>query len=281
MRFSQIVRGFFRQNRSYYEDLKKKRDIRATKIPPRDFYEQVHKQASPLFVLSTGRSGTMLMTRIFELCDQATVVHEPQPELEYFSRIAYENKDKQDYISIAIDAARYEMIRDEHLLGKTYVETNNRITFFAYALAELYPNAKFIHLVRKPKGFVQSGCSRGWYENNFHDEGRITPIFGEHHEKWEKYSQEQKIAWLWNETNAFIEDFKGEYEDRTVMVTLEELVKNVTKAEDLFDFAGLNRPKRTDIDRVLKKKENKGKPKLDLSDVKGVERLTPLYKTYY
>ncbi|MDZ7690395.1 MAG: hypothetical protein U5K69_04470 [Balneolaceae bacterium] len=113
-------------------------------------------------------------------------------------------EDQPEIVSKIVDAARYEQIRNAWLLDKKYIETNNRITFFCYALSELFPKSQFIHLVRQPEAFITSGLARDWYSNSvLHDEGRIKPTDNE-------LQQVEKIAWLWNETNHFIEQFKRE-----------------------------------------------------------------------
>jgi hypothetical protein len=54
--------------------------------------------------------------------------------------------------------------------------------------------------------------------------------------------QQDKIAWLWNATNAFIDDFKdGAGKDRTLTVRSEDLFSNAEEAERILnwlDFKG-------------------------------------------
>lgn len=72
-------------------------------------------------------------------------------------------------------------------------------------LARIFPDARFVHLVRHPKGFIRSGLDRSYYqENNVSNVKRINDV---EDQNWESLSQYGKIAWLWNETNTFIEKF--------------------------------------------------------------------------
>ena len=55
--------------------------------------QEVFEKSEPVFVLSTGRCGTKLLTKLFETSVSWPVHHEPQPMMNYASRYAYENKD--------------------------------------------------------------------------------------------------------------------------------------------------------------------------------------------
>jgi hypothetical protein len=105
---------------------------------------------------------------------------------------------------------REQHLRYTYKTGKRYIETNNYITFFAPLLVKLFPDAKFIHLTRNPVQFIKSGLSRYYYTGGSEDDKRIIPK-DKGQGYWENLSQVGKIAWLWNETNLFIEKFKEKY----------------------------------------------------------------------
>lgn len=160
------------------------------------------------------------MTKILARDHHLKVLHSPTPELIEQSRIAYETlMTDQGCIPGSLTWRCLEELflvaRQDHILytykaARRFVETNNRITFFAPILASLFSNSIFIHLYRHPGEFVRSGINRGWYKGiHSHDLGRIVPTL-ESSEKtcWEQLSDIQKIGWLWNETNMFIETFK-------------------------------------------------------------------------
>jgi hypothetical protein len=211
--------------------------------------------------------------------------HEPAPELVYFGKYAYEHPQLAKELSLAIDAARYELIRDAFLLGLSYVETNNRITFFAHQLAALFPKARFLHLIRKPEAFVKSGLGRNWYAGEkIQDEGRITPLDRETQEKWISWNQTQKIAWLWNATNQFIEDFKQTLPaERCLTVLAEHLFKDPEVTNRITDFLLLERFPLPVIQKAISKPVNKGKSDSKLRPVQLTEvaSLTPLAGKYY
>jgi len=240
MNLRRIIQEFIRTQREFIQYQLEGRRIHDSldTVDTRRLYQEVHENAEPCFVLSTGRCGTQLLNDIFNVHNQLKSYHNPVPELIYYSGYAYQyHTTRADELSRVVDAARYEYIRDTYLLGKHFMETNNRITFFAYQLAELYPRARFIHVIRNPLDFVRSGLGREWYSGNHpHDEGRIVP--GENQAiDWDGYSLVKKIAWLWDETNRFIEGFKeGVDPKRLCTITAEHLFSSVADVERIFQF---------------------------------------------
>lgn len=168
---------------------------------------------NPVFFLSTGRCGTKWFSDLFETNKKLMVLHSPSPTLAVQSRKAYEyfitkGVQNSDLLQEVFLTGREEYLRYAYKTGKRIIETNNYVTFFAPILLNLFPDAKFVHLIRHPGEFIRSGMRRKYYEEqNFDDIKRIIPI-NDINKKWGNYSRIEKIAWLWNETNNFIEDFK-------------------------------------------------------------------------
>ena len=219
MKLKDLLREYVRAQKGFWKDLRDRQEVHHLDRDVAKLYEEVRKEARPIFVLSTGRAGTTLLTRILENSKSLFAVHEPAPELSYHSARAFMKPKEDDGLRTGIDIARYEMIRNAYLLNRRFVETNNRISFFAYYLAELYPQARFIHLVRHPRKFIQSGMARNWYsDKNIYDEGRIKDD-----QLFEIYTTEQKIAWLWAATNSFIREFTLEHKTQCVSLRSEDL----------------------------------------------------------
>ncbi|MBM7623041.1 sulfotransferase [Sporohalobacter salinus] len=207
-------------------------------------YNEIHDNAKACFILSTGRCGTKLLTKIMNGADNILSYHEPMPKLIYYSKFAYENQDNlSDTLKILIDGARLEYLAYATLNNKLYFEGSNRITFFADQLSELFPKAKFIHLIRNPINFTISGLKREWYcGNDLWEMGRIIPQ--DNSINWNDMSQVAKIAWLWNETNKFIESFKSNLNDQSRIKTIfsEELFNDINVIEEVFNFLDYSVP---------------------------------------
>lgn len=227
-----------------------------------DLPEKVMRDTKALFVLSTGRVGTDFVTHLLQQSESLYVKHEADPGLGTASRYLYDH----DLVNheggrAAFLAARYHLIQDSYMFGKTYVETNNRLTFFAPAIRDLLPNAQFIHLVRHPGAFVRSGMRRGYYTNDYiADYGKIRPTEqDEAFEKWDSYSRVEKIAWLWYRTNLLIEDFKKSCPERVMMVKSDELFKQPDAVvADILKFANEPMPGRLKTDLGPKNKQHSG-----------------------
>ena len=275
MRKDKLLKEWFEFNTKYWKALKLRAKLHGHLKDSEVLPEDVLANAAPVFVLSTGRVGTMLLTRLFELEKGLHIEHEALPEMLYTGKLAYADPSNIEFTKGAFMAGRYEAIRDCQLQNLRYVETNNRLTFFAPAMAALFPNAKFIHLLRHPDSFVSSGIQRNWYTGKtITDEGRIAPAKNSGIER-----QQDKIAWLWNATNAFIEDFKeGAGKDRTLTVRSEDLFSNTEEAERILNWLDFKADK-TSIQKVLNRPVNTSRKKKTQQEYNP--DLTPLVEKYY
>ena len=259
-------------------------------ISQADCEDQNWKNVRPCFVLSTGRSGTLLLNNLLQSAKNVFPIHQPSPELTRPSKLAYENISTHAEIFREI----FKSAREEYLLQaarrqKVFIETNNRITFFAPIIKDVFPNSVFIHLVRHPGDFVRSGIRRKWYSGEHdHDFGRIIPTSGEMKKLWQELSLIEKIGWLWNETNQFIENFKKKHSsDDILFVRSEELFMNPRTTEKIFPFLRLEGFNNKTVAKMITKPRNpqrKGQfPKYEDwsdQDKKRLQRVTPLAEKY-
>src|SRR5699024_945966 len=111
----------------------------------------------------------------------------------------------------AVQSLRY--LRDELVFrsfrdGFVYVETNNRLTYIADLLLELYPQSKFIFIHRDPYQFIRSAMRRGYYSSHLRDSARIAPHpANDYAERWETMPALEKVAWNWTAVNQIGLDF--------------------------------------------------------------------------
>lgn len=204
----------------------------------------------PVFFLSTGRTGTQLFANLLNKCKEIKTFHSPKPELISQSKHAYKVYAEKDYsfdgktndsFAQVFLTSREELLYKTYLHGFRYIETNNRISFFAPAIKHLIPNAKFIYVYRHPGEFIRSGIRRNWYSGKHpHDHGRIDPTkLSPHYSKWADYDLIQKISWLWNESNDFIERFlDGIPSDDYIKINFNEL--NAEAINILLSFLNIN-----------------------------------------
>ena len=219
------------------------------------------KSIEPVWVLSTGRTGTNTMTELLKLSPAIDAFHEPAPELFQFS---------YDYFMDQIDRrkARKSLIylRDELVFrslrdGFTFVETNNRVTYIADLLLQLYPSSKFIYIYRNPYDFIRSGMRRSYYSGHMRDYARIHPTRSSlSYDDWDTFTHLQKVAWNWKTVNRHCLSFMENLPDHQKMsFSSESFFKaqpSLTKT--LFNFIGSSsyHPPSSDIRRVMGQKHN-------------------------
>lgn len=252
------------------------------------------RNARPCFVLSTGRCGTLMLNRLLLSSPMAYAIHGPKPELIRASRRAFEEIHQHPEIfSETFKSAREEWVLDALVHDQVFIETNNRITFFAPIIREVFPRAVFIHLVRHPGDFVRSGIRRGYYSGEHgHDVGRITPKDGPIKQSWSSLSSIGKIGWLWNETNQFIEDFRQTVPvDDFLFVKAENLFSDLNVTKTIYEFLQLDGFDQKGLDNILSKPANiqrKGRfPKYadwddsDKEELKAVALLSDKYAYFF
>jgi hypothetical protein len=215
----------------------------------------------PVWVLSTGRTGTNTLTELLKLSPFIDAFHEPAPELFQFSHDYYSGNISGEEALRALQYLRDELVFRSSRDGFIYVETNNRVTYVADLLLELYPQSKFIFVHRNPYEFIRSGMRRGYYQHHMRDSARIQPLPDDAcHGEWENWSEIEKVAWNWSRVNAYCLEFVQELPDNQKMVFSAESFFSGDQSliNNLFHFIGSEdyRPPKSDVERVMGKKHN-------------------------
>ena len=217
------------------------------------------RQLKCIFVLSTGRAGTKLLSEVLKKSSNLWVEHSPHPELAHQSSLVYRAKLSGESLEWAFLHARLDLLSTIYKSGHLYVETNNRISLYAPGIAKLLPNAKFIHLVRHPAEFVRSGMRRGYYEHMEPEQsGHLVPREGDPvFDSWDRMHRIEKIAWQWNEINAHIESFKRNFSsERVFFLKSDELFSQVDAISKIERFIEIDAINPRTVQRVLSRKVN-------------------------
>src|SRR5699024_3347188 len=187
----------------------------------------------PVWVLSTGRTGTNSLTELLKLSPAMDAFHEPAPELFQFSfDYAMEQFDQDTALSMLSylrDELVFRSVRD----GQIFVETNNRVTYLADLLLKLYPKSRLIHIYRNPYDFIRSGMRRKYYNSHMRDYARIQHTAQDpSHEAWTDFSPLQKVAWNWTTVNKrCVDSLDGRPTEQAMSLSTETL----HRAERPFD----------------------------------------------
>ncbi len=232
----------------------------------------------PVFFLSTGRAGTMWFSELIKQDRSIKVLHHPKPDFAVQNAKAYrdyqlkklkENK-IEEWLGEMFLVGREQHLRFAYKTNRRLVETNNGVTFFAYALARLFPKAKFIHLIRPPRKFIASGMNRGYYSDHPQEIRRIRPA--NINEDWNQLSREEKIAWLWSETNRFIREFGEQVgEERFRKFYFDDI--SVEGVSSILDFINvdynINRLKKQ-VEKPVNVQKQKGKMVIDWNKARKI-----------
>jgi len=217
--------------------------------------QRMYIESSPVFILSTGRTGTKLIAELLNRSENVNAFHEPVPTLQYFPNFARNNQNKKRELKGMVHASRMEMILDCFINGKIYIEANQCLTFFAPVLSTLFKSSRFVHLIRHPGDFVSSAIRKGWYLNDsIWESGRARP---DNEAKWRIMGQVEKLSWLWNETNSFIDSLKEKLTaNRFFTISFEDLTSSISNVNKLIRFSGSVEIDAREISQIQRKKTN-------------------------
>lgn len=203
---------------------------------------------APVFFLSTGRCGTRFYTACLQSDRSLNVAHAPTPYMAEAGRVAFESVGGVALIQpqAVLRQALHELfltgrlgrLRHCEQAGRRWVETNNWITFFAPVIAELLPQAQFVHLHRHPAEVVASGVARRWYAGNKLDSARPTPLPDDPaHAAWPGMDPLARTCWLWETTNRFILNFTATVApERVLTISMNDI--GADQLQSLAQFVG-------------------------------------------
>ncbi len=223
---------------------------------------EMRKKVRPIFVLSPGRSGTNTLTALLKLSPYIDSFHEPVPNmfnLSYLSHMTDEGINQTFWHEI-FKVERNPLIFKSEINGKTYFESNNRMTFLANYLSAYYPLSKFIYMYRHPYHVIRSFMRRGYYKNHWLDYSRIIPTkTDQYYDQWRDMNLLEKCAWNWNKINTFSLDFlKTTDKERQLSIKAEALFEgDVNIINKIFEFVSNNpKPRASKINKIFNKKMN-------------------------
>jgi hypothetical protein len=208
--------------------------INGSKISTDDFYPTLAKTPNLLFILSTGRSGSTSIAKSLNLHSKIECRHETFYSLIHLSSLLAYKKVSEKIVE--------EMIKNLFDIGtlsknniNTYGESDQRLWNMVPILIKLFPNAKFIHLVRNGKSTVNSTFARGWYSEKdnlnpmpwaqYRLSGYECGVISEH--VWNNWSAFEKNCWYWKYVNESIaKSFQQIPNEQKITISLEQFNKD-------------------------------------------------------
>lgn len=217
--------------------------------------------ATPIFIVSSGRSGTAMLHKALSAKPDVEMHH------EYAVQITQPLAVKR-YLGL-LDAGQTRAVLVEsfgaaihHSRARLWGDSSNKLSWLIPDLAALFPQARFVHLVRDGRKVASSYLHKLGDETyddranavmQAHYDGQESPPPPEKPYWWpvprrddpaaaafRSYDQFQRIAWHWAEINrvalAALADLPAH---RTLFARLEDLTGSPDQVRDLYEFLGL------------------------------------------
>jgi hypothetical protein len=132
-------------------------------------------------------------------------------------------------------------------------EMNGVLSFFIDSLHELWPGAKFIHLIRDPRDQIRISYNLGAYDSNFCDVGlypcprKNDPFYYE----WKNMDNLEKCAWMWVCVNSVIlKHFENVPQELVLRIKFENFICG-TIFSDLCGFLKIPKPEEEIISKFI------------------------------
>lgn len=240
------------------------------------------QQTQAFFIVSSGRSGTAMMERLFGAFPQVDMHH------EYMVHHVQPAGVKFAMGLIGLDEA-VSVLRETHAAAVHYSgaalwgDSSNKLSWLIPALDKLFPNARFVHLARDGRKVASSylhKLSAECYDDAstrvlqaYYDARGALPAPPPEKKFWwplpqrddlraqafRSYDQFERIAYHWAEINTTIaRDLSAIALERQMFLRLEDLVDNGDERKRFLNFLGL--PWDDRVAGLLKRPHNVNKP---------------------
>jgi len=227
-------------------------------LPPSDL-----EKITPIFIISTGRTGTKFLADLLNTFENIYSVHEPIPDFLGLG-IKYAKKEISLEKAIQIiEQNRRHLFKDAiRKKSKIYIESNNRLFSLIKPINNLFKKNKIIHIVRDGRDFVRSCMSRP-YGNYYSDNDPYERITAKnfkndyYYESWDSFSEFEKICWLWQKKDSMInDDTRGN--SNAITVGYEEIFNKENNYKGIFKIIKiLGIDEEEAVNKFLKMKNNR------------------------
>ncbi len=219
------------------------------------------ENTQPLFVVGSGRSGTQALERLFASSHGVEMhheymIHHIQPlGVQYFHGLV-----SKDYVLDVIKSIHGAAIK--YSTASIWGDTSNKLSWMITELSELFPSAKFVHVVRDGRKVTSSlfnklgdecldDVSVEIFMNYLISASHMPPpekkywwpiafSGGRVEEHYLRLSHYGRIAYHWNQINEHIEkQLQGIEENNVLRVRLEDITSDKNSLFSLMKFAGV------------------------------------------
>jgi hypothetical protein len=225
------------------------------------------------FGFGHGFGGTHLLANLLNILPNVDCKHERKgPNSKYAMFDKYMDVFHGDVSAgdVAVKLERLDMVSSIIRGGKVFGEVNGILGFFVTPLFKMWPDAKFIYMMRDPRGQVRTAYNTGIF-----DDGVSKTILSAHPDwdsvwwwpfpastdptfnRWNVLSNYEKCAWFWAAYNDFVifqlEKLPGK---QVFYYKFEDMIKG-NRIDELYKFLGLNKPMDSQIQKIVAIKHGK------------------------
>jgi hypothetical protein len=163
-------------------------------------------------IVSTGRTGTKFFYSIVNQIVGCLAKHEPKPignvEGVRFLKGELTIGELEKFL-LKGRHVEYKVLQSNSL--KNYFESNGGLTFYVNMLHRIFPKLRIVHIIRDPRDFVCSGCSRVdstgnivyMKEENWLIKSNELPK-DKYFSEWNGMEMPERFMWIWNLKNEYI-----------------------------------------------------------------------------
>ena len=206
-------------------------------------------QTPPFFVLSTGRAGSTTIAEVLSKHPQIDCQHEPKIQLIRISTQLLHNEINEQQ---ALDELKLLFGVFTYTAYELYGESDQKLVNLVPLIRQIFPDSKFIWLIREPSAAVNSTWSRGWFDDRelaidgypkehfelyrhfFSDYRPQAHLCGEmSKEEWVSMSSFARNCWYWTYWNNMIKEaFSSIPKENQLKVRLEDFDESLGKIQD-------------------------------------------------
>ena len=221
------------------------------------------KNRKPVFIVSSGRSGTFALVNALKDNNELIIHHEFLFELVLKNAVLYKmDLINDDDIHKVLYETYYAAIY--YARGKKWVDCSNALPWIIKPLLKMFPEAKFVHLIRDGRKVVSSFYNKfgalmysndcvkdllNWLGNKNKypmpppekKYWRPIPIYNEKlYNEFISYGQFQRICYYWNELNQHtINEFQYIPDKQKLVMKFEDLLNDKLVQKNFTEFLGL------------------------------------------
>ena len=180
----------------------------------------------------------MTIARVLSSINGCVCLHEPSPQLILESSEYRYGKLSKEKIKDLLLKTRKPFVN-----GSVYCESNQTLSLIIPVLAETFPEARYIWLIRNGLDVVASTYQKQWYTGHSENHDRYedcSPIEREwidgridadrcgdmSSQEWSRLDRFARCCWYWNYVNRVIENYLNQYcPGRFFLFRLEEMDK--------------------------------------------------------